>query len=61
MTDQVKPGQVWMDENTGERVTLREDGHDNCRGWVAENESGRTKCIPVSRLVDDWILVKEAP
>ena len=60
METQVKPGQVWQDKNLGRNWTVllrEEDGK-----WSLHSEDGRrSNVIPEWMLLDDYVLVKEAP
>lgn len=57
---EVKPGQVWEHKNMGSRwaVLHREDDGK----WSLHSEDGRkSNVIPEWMLLDDYVLVKEAP
>lgn len=56
----VKPGQVWQDKNMGRRWTVKAPEVDGDGYWM-ESESGTDKIVPEHILVDDYVLVTEAP
>lgn len=59
MESQVKPGQVWEGKNGEQQMQVDEDGHD----WVfGHNVPNGVKCaFPKHILLEDYVLVKEAP
>lgn len=60
MSDQVKPGQVWQDKNSGRNWTVKAPEIDG-DGWWMESEHGTDKIVSESILFADYVLVKEAP
>lgn len=60
MESQVKPGQTWESKNMGRRWTVLRQEDDG--KWDLHSEDGRaSRVLPEWMLVDDFILVKEAP
>lgn len=58
MTDEVKAGQVWQHKNSGRRWVVTEDGE----AWVGiTREDSLRDLVKKTVLVDDFILVKDAP
>jgi len=61
---EVKPGQVWQNKNMGSQWTTCESPDvKGGRKWWALRRVGAdgTKSVPEWMLVDDYVLVKEAP
>lgn len=54
----VKAGQVWQDKNMGRQHTIIEREDD---GWRLSDPFGGTFVISETWLLDDYVLVKEAP
>lgn len=56
----VKAGQVWQNKNSGSRWEVDPAPTDEAR-WVILRSGEKTKTIPDWLLVDDYVLVKDAP
>lgn len=64
MTTEVKPGQVWQHKSTCTQWTVGETPWEQGdRKWWGLHRVGNpgTKSVPEWMLVDDYVLVKEAP
>lgn len=58
VNDGVKAGQAWVSKNTGARLTVVEDGLE----WVGVVDiRGLKSAIKKSHIIEDFILVKDAP
>jgi len=60
----VKPGQVWQHKNMGSRwEVLHLPEMDNGKKWwpLQRVEMSGSKTVPEWLLLDDYVLVKEAP
>lgn len=63
MTDHVKPGQVWASKNSGKRIVITSPG-ERRHQWEWKElgaKAGNGAWIHEFLLVDDFVLVKEAP
>lgn len=60
MISEVKPGQVWQSKNMGSRWTVLHQEDDG--KWSLHSEDGRkSRVLPEWMLLEDYVLVKEAP
>ena len=64
METQVKPGQVWASKASGAQweVLTRSETADGKRWWPLQRiELNGSKTLPEWMLLEDYVLVKEAP